>query len=260
MRSVTWNPWHGCRKLSAGCKHCYVYRIDAKYERDSAEVRKTQNFRLPEDGSGAPVEDDSQGSGNGDQGGGSGNNQGGNTGSNNQSGSSTNQGYGSTSQGSGNQASAAGQAAQQQATATANTVGLNIYLVDQNDQPIAGALVELHSTPRTATTSAGGIASFANVEFGAHTLYVKDSSGSVIASKAFTLASGSAGLSGDTVTAMGGTTLTLRVKMANGQLSFTRVSVPQTADTFNYVLWIGLLAVSAAGLTGLTIYRKKQRN
>lgn len=47
MRSVTWNPWHGCRKLSAGCKHCYVYRIDAKYERDSAEVRKTQNFRLP---------------------------------------------------------------------------------------------------------------------------------------------------------------------------------------------------------------------
>ena len=234
------------------------FRVEG--DRDNELKRTAQNFRLPEDGSGAPVEDDSQGSGNGDQGGGSGNNQGGNTGSNNQSGSSTNQGSGSTSQGSGNQASAAGQAAQQQATATANTVGLNIYLVDQNDQPIAGALVELHSTPRTATTSAGGIASFANVEFGAHTLYVKDSSGSVIASKAFTLASGSAGLSGDTVTAMGGTTLTLRVKMANGQLSFTRVSVPQTADTFNYVLWIGLLAVSAAGLTGLTIYRKKQRN
>ncbi|MBE6038714.1 MAG: DUF5131 family protein, partial [Anaerofustis stercorihominis] len=20
-----WNPWHGCRKISDGCKNCYVY-------------------------------------------------------------------------------------------------------------------------------------------------------------------------------------------------------------------------------------------
>ena len=26
-----WNPWHGCTKLSAGCKYCYVYRQDAMY-------------------------------------------------------------------------------------------------------------------------------------------------------------------------------------------------------------------------------------
>ncbi|MDE6046291.1 MAG: phage Gp37/Gp68 family protein, partial [Alistipes sp.] len=22
--SVAWNPWHGCRKISEGCRHCYV--------------------------------------------------------------------------------------------------------------------------------------------------------------------------------------------------------------------------------------------
>lgn len=47
MRSVTWNLWHGCHKISTGCKHCYVYRSDAKYDRNSAEVHKTQNFNLP---------------------------------------------------------------------------------------------------------------------------------------------------------------------------------------------------------------------
>lgn len=47
MESTSWNPWHGCRKISPGCKHCYVYRTDSKYEKDSSEVTKTQNFDLP---------------------------------------------------------------------------------------------------------------------------------------------------------------------------------------------------------------------
>ncbi|MGN0554570.1 MAG: DUF5131 family protein, partial [Candidatus Fimenecus sp.] len=47
MQSVTWNLWHGCQKISTGCKHCYVYRTDAKYDRDSRAVYKTQNFNLP---------------------------------------------------------------------------------------------------------------------------------------------------------------------------------------------------------------------
>lgn len=42
-----WNPWHGCHKLSAGCKHCYVYRIDEKHDKDSSLVVKTQSFDLP---------------------------------------------------------------------------------------------------------------------------------------------------------------------------------------------------------------------
>jgi len=46
-RSMMWNLWHGCRKLSAGCQHCYVYRGDAKRNIDSTIVAKTKKFDLP---------------------------------------------------------------------------------------------------------------------------------------------------------------------------------------------------------------------
>ncbi len=42
-----WNPWHGCKKISAGCINCYVYRIDSSFEKDSTVVTKTRNFNLP---------------------------------------------------------------------------------------------------------------------------------------------------------------------------------------------------------------------
>lgn len=42
-----WNLWHGCHKISAGCQNCYVYRMDANYQRDSAQVYKTSDFDLP---------------------------------------------------------------------------------------------------------------------------------------------------------------------------------------------------------------------
>lgn len=44
-----WNPWHGCTKISPGCKYCYVYRQDEMYaaEVDSSEVHKNTDFGLP---------------------------------------------------------------------------------------------------------------------------------------------------------------------------------------------------------------------
>lgn len=45
--SVGWNPWHGCHKISEGCRHCYVYRQDERHDKDSSEVRKTSAFNLP---------------------------------------------------------------------------------------------------------------------------------------------------------------------------------------------------------------------
>lgn len=45
--SVMWNSWHGCHKLSPGCKHCYVYRGDAKRDVDSSVVVRTKNYDLP---------------------------------------------------------------------------------------------------------------------------------------------------------------------------------------------------------------------
>jgi protein gp37 len=44
---VNWNPWHGCHRISAGCAHCYVYRMDAKHGKDATKVERTSGFYLP---------------------------------------------------------------------------------------------------------------------------------------------------------------------------------------------------------------------
>ncbi len=45
--SITWNPWHGCHKISPGCANCYVYRADKRHGRDSTVIKKTAEFDLP---------------------------------------------------------------------------------------------------------------------------------------------------------------------------------------------------------------------
>ena len=42
-----WNPWHGCTKISPGCYHCYMYRRDAEFGKNSSVVTKTASFDLP---------------------------------------------------------------------------------------------------------------------------------------------------------------------------------------------------------------------
>ncbi|MBE5801913.1 MAG: DUF5131 family protein [Clostridiales bacterium] len=44
---VSWNPWHGCKRYSTGCLHCYVYRRDESVERDASQVQKNAAFDLP---------------------------------------------------------------------------------------------------------------------------------------------------------------------------------------------------------------------
>ena len=46
---VSWNPWHGCHKISEGCRHCYVYREDAAFGTATPAnvVRRTASFSLP---------------------------------------------------------------------------------------------------------------------------------------------------------------------------------------------------------------------
>ncbi len=47
MKEQLWNPWHGCHKISEGCRHCYVYRSDARYGRRPDVVERTGEFDLP---------------------------------------------------------------------------------------------------------------------------------------------------------------------------------------------------------------------
>jgi protein gp37 len=45
--SETWNPWHGCHKVSAGCLNCFMYQRDAQFGKDSSMVYRTRQFNLP---------------------------------------------------------------------------------------------------------------------------------------------------------------------------------------------------------------------
>lgn len=45
--SVSWNPWHGCHRVSEGCRNCYVYRIDGAHGKASADVTLNADFLLP---------------------------------------------------------------------------------------------------------------------------------------------------------------------------------------------------------------------
>lgn len=45
---ATWNPWHGCTRVSPGCQHCYMYSAKRRFGQDPAVVvRSRTRFREP---------------------------------------------------------------------------------------------------------------------------------------------------------------------------------------------------------------------
>lgn len=42
-----WNPWRGCHKYSEGCRHCYIYKGDAKRGIETNQIIKTKGFDAP---------------------------------------------------------------------------------------------------------------------------------------------------------------------------------------------------------------------
>jgi protein gp37 len=38
----TWNPWHGCLKVSPGCKLCYMYREKKQYGQNPMLVQRSK--------------------------------------------------------------------------------------------------------------------------------------------------------------------------------------------------------------------------
>jgi protein gp37 len=45
---ATWNPWHGCKKVSEGCKFCYMYRDKDRFGLDPTTVmRSIGKFKAP---------------------------------------------------------------------------------------------------------------------------------------------------------------------------------------------------------------------
>lgn len=39
-KAIAWNPWHGCKKASPGCKNCFVFKMDKRYGRDTTVITK----------------------------------------------------------------------------------------------------------------------------------------------------------------------------------------------------------------------------
>ena len=42
----SWNPWHGCRRYSEGCKFCYMFVLDKAHHvsESSTEIVRTTMF------------------------------------------------------------------------------------------------------------------------------------------------------------------------------------------------------------------------
>lgn len=38
----SWNPWHGCIKISPGCRFCYMYRDKERYGQDPTKVMRSK--------------------------------------------------------------------------------------------------------------------------------------------------------------------------------------------------------------------------
>lgn len=47
MDKISWNPWHGCTKVSAGCKNCYVDRLDRRFGRLPGKFNVNGSLNLP---------------------------------------------------------------------------------------------------------------------------------------------------------------------------------------------------------------------
>ena len=39
-KAIPWNPWHGCKRASPGCKNCFVFKMDQRYGRDTNLIAK----------------------------------------------------------------------------------------------------------------------------------------------------------------------------------------------------------------------------
>lgn len=53
----TWNPWRGCRKVSAGCRNCYMFRDQIRYGKDPREIVRAadKTFDAPLKWNGPPL-------------------------------------------------------------------------------------------------------------------------------------------------------------------------------------------------------------
>ena len=143
-----------------------------------------------------------------------------------------------------------------------------IRLVDASGNPLPDTILELHSTPQEARTDQNGIAVFAEVENGVHTLYAKNGNGTIFALKSFELLFGeNTGIMNDQITVKAGTAFTLNVQVDGNELKFLnlqegdlyQVVSAATSDDTRPAIWFLLAVLSAGTISGGILYRRRKQ-
>lgn len=108
---------------------------------------------------------------------------------------------------------------------SSGTVNAVVSIVDANGNPVSDLELELHSKPKYASTDSSGAAKFDSVEFGRHTLYVKNLSNNKKISKTFSITSGSnTGIKGSVITASEGETISLAIEYDGSEIKILSVA------------------------------------
>ena len=127
-----------------------------------------------------------------------------------------------------------------------------------------------------AIPAENGFFQFTGVEFGEHTLYVKDQNANILASQKFEIRQGDTfAFAGNIITAAPGTGITLTVKVANGTMTLSAsaagtgsvaqganlmTTAADTGDSTKMAPWLILMAVSCMAAVGLVIMLKKREH
>ena len=146
---------------------------------------------------------------------------------------------------------------------TAASVKCTVKMVDAENKAIDNLNLELHSTPQKTLTDANGCAAFDSIEFGSHTLYVKNIDGTTEGSVSFTIAEGNTlALNGNVITAPNGADfiLTVRYDQTNLELVSIHDNAARSSEVIlgieDYAEWIGafLFGVGIAMAMYLCVY------
>ncbi len=166
-------------------------------------------------------------------------------------------------------------------------------VVDKDGNALSDRIVEMHSSVQTARTDENGSFQFNDVEFGTHTIFIKDANGNIITQREFNIIQGSPlALNGNDIVAENGSIFTVRMMVDGSDLIFLNVEEgnkapavelgndgiyigeadqkgntssvsdeigPDTGDYNNFAFWIVLLFGSFAGLSIIICLHLKKR-
>lgn len=116
-------------------------------------------------------------------------------------------------------------------------------VVDKDGNALPDRIIEMHSSVQTARTDENGSFQFNDVEFGDHTLCIKDENGNIIAQREFNIVQGSPlAINENDIVAENGSVFTVRMMVDGSDLTFLNIEEGNKApaiDTGKDGIYIG---------------------